>query len=105
MEIIKKQVKAYIALESVMATGLLVAIVILVLTSLEQSQTRLTYYRSQQEKLNLALMAVQTGQASLNMNDYRLTVLRTEKHLSLGIRKEKLLELKKRTGRVQAFTF
>ncbi|BAH80656.1 comG operon protein 5 [Streptococcus dysgalactiae subsp. equisimilis] len=96
MEIIKKQVKAYIALESVMATGLLVAIVILVLTSLEQSQTRLTYYRSQQEKLNLALMAVQTGQASLNMNDYRLTVLRTEKTLIVRDQEGEVIRIEKK---------
>lgn len=96
MEIIKKQVKAYIALESVMATGLLVAIVILVLTSLNQSQTRLTYYRSQQEKLNLALMAVQTGQASLNMNDYRLTVLRTEKTLIVRDQEGEVIRIEKK---------
>lgn len=96
MEIIKKQVKAYIALESVMATGLLVAIVILVLTSLEQSQTRLTYYRSQQEKLNLALMAVQAGQASLNMNDYRLTVLRTEKTLIVRDQEGEVIRIEKK---------
>lgn len=96
MEIIKKQVKAYIALESVMATGLLVAIVILVLTSLEQSQTRLTYYCSQQEKLNLALMAVQTGQASLNMNDYRLTVLRTEKTLIVRDQEGEVIRIEKK---------
>ncbi|XHX34522.1 competence type IV pilus minor pilin ComGE [Streptococcus dysgalactiae subsp. equisimilis] len=96
MEIIKKQVKAYIALESVMATGLLVAIVILVLTSLKQSQTRLTYYRSQQEKLNLALMAVQTGQASLNMNDYRLMVLRTEKTLIVRDQEGEVIRIEKK---------
>lgn len=96
MEIIKKQVKAYIALESVMATGLLVAIVILVLTSLEQSQTRLTYYRSQQEKLNLALMAVQADQASLNMNDYRLTVLRTEKTLIVRDQEGEVIRIEKK---------
>ena len=78
-----------------MAKGHLVTIVIQVLTSLKQSQTRLTYYRNQQEKLNLALMAVQTGQASLNMNDCRLTVSSTEKTLIVrdqegeGIRIEK----------------
>ncbi|ADX23659.1 MULTISPECIES: competence type IV pilus minor pilin ComGE [Streptococcus] len=79
-----------------MATGLLVAIVILVLTSLEQSQTRLTYYRSQQEKLNLALMAVQTGQASLNMNDYRLTVLRTEKTLIVRDQEGEVIRIEKK---------
>nr|WP_258861400.1 competence type IV pilus minor pilin ComGE [Streptococcus dysgalactiae] len=79
-----------------MATGLLVAIVILVLTSLEQSQTRLTYYRSQQEKLNLALMAVQTGQASLNMNDYRLTVLCTEKTLIVRDQEGEVIRIEKK---------
>ncbi|MCY7234102.1 competence protein ComG [Streptococcus dysgalactiae] len=79
-----------------MATGLLVAIVILVLTSLEQSQTRLTYYRSQQEKLNLALIAVQTGQASLNMNDYRLTVLRTEKTLIVRDQEGEVIRIEKK---------
>lgn len=83
MGIIKKQVKAYIALESMIATGILFSIVIIVLSSLQQSQAALTYYRKQQEKLNLALMAVQTRTKEITLNGCHITILRTDRYISI----------------------
>ncbi|GEE06407.1 UNVERIFIED_CONTAM: competence protein ComG [Streptococcus canis] len=96
MEIIKKQVKGYIALESVMATGLLFSIVILVLTSLQQGQVALTHYRNQQEKLNLALMAVQTGREEVTLNGCHITVRRTEHQISIQDDKGEVIRIEQK---------
>ncbi|MGT2934620.1 competence type IV pilus minor pilin ComGE [Streptococcus castoreus] len=79
-----------------MATGILFSIVILVLTSLHQSQMRLNHCRKQQERLTVALMAVQTRQKELHLNGCHITVSATENQLSIRDNEGEIIRIDKK---------
>lgn len=78
---INKHVKAYILLESLIALGVLVAIASLVLGQLGRHQGEIAEQMREQEVLNLALMAVQTGQTSLSLDGLSVQVVQTDQSL------------------------
>lgn len=78
---INKRVKAYILLESLIALGVLVTIASLVLGQLGRHQGEIAEQIREQEVLNLALMAVQTGQDSLSLDGLTVQVKRTDQGL------------------------
>lgn len=76
MVAIKKQLKAYILLESLVALGILVTIASLMLSQLSRHQQLLVEQIEQQEILNVATMAVQTGEDQLTVDGLTVQVVR-----------------------------
>ena len=70
----KQRVRGYILLESLAGMATLVVIVSLVLSVCDHRQKVLHEQMQEAEALNLAIMAVQTGQDSLAMNGVTVTV-------------------------------
>ncbi|HEP1837294.1 TPA: Type II secretory pathway, pseudopilin PulG [Streptococcus suis] len=78
MVVIRKQKnKAYILLESLVALATLVTICSLILSAVDAGRRRQAWELEQQEVLNLAQMAVQTGQDNLALNGVTVQVQRT----------------------------
>ncbi|WP_105096848.1 competence type IV pilus minor pilin ComGE [Streptococcus suis] len=74
----KQKNKAYILLESLVALATLVTICSLILTAVDTGRRRQAWELEQQEVLNLAQMAVQTGQDKLALNGVTVQVQRTD---------------------------
>ncbi|HFI0036874.1 TPA: competence type IV pilus minor pilin ComGE [Streptococcus suis] len=73
----KQKNKAYILLESLVALATLVTICSLILSAVDVGRRRQVWELEQQEVLNLAQMAVQTGQDKLALNGVTVQVQRT----------------------------
>ncbi len=73
----KQKNKAYILLESLVALATLVTICSLILSAVDAGRRRQDWELEQQEVLNLAQMAVQTGQDNLALNGVTVQVQRT----------------------------
>ncbi|HEL2056149.1 TPA: Type II secretory pathway, pseudopilin PulG [Streptococcus suis] len=72
----KQKNKAYILLESLVALATLVTICSLILSAVDAGRRRQAWELEQQEVLNLAQMAVQTGQDNLALNGVTVQVQR-----------------------------
>ncbi|MDW8743326.1 competence type IV pilus minor pilin ComGE [Streptococcus suis] len=75
--------KAYILLEGLVALSVLVTITSLFLSAMEVSRRQQSEGLYQQEVLNVAKMAVQTGQDNLSLNGVKVTVQRSDKVLAV----------------------
>lgn len=84
MVIIKKSVKAYILLESLLSLGILALIVSLVLGEVDKNRQRVAESLHQQEVLNVATMAVQTDQEDLILNGVNVHVERNKEGISIN---------------------
>ncbi|MGF0070995.1 competence type IV pilus minor pilin ComGE [Streptococcus orisratti] len=84
MVIIKKSVKAYILLESLLSLGILALIVSLVLGEVDKNRQRVAESLHQQEVLNVAAMAVQTNQEDLKLNGVNVHVERNKEGISIN---------------------
>ncbi|MDY4002255.1 competence type IV pilus minor pilin ComGE [Streptococcus orisratti] len=84
MVIIKKSVKAYILLESLLSLGILALIVSLVLGEVDKNRQRVAESLHQQEVLNVAAMAVQTDQEDLILNGVNVHVERNKEGISIN---------------------
>lgn len=84
MVIIKKSVKAYILLESLLSLGILALIVSLVLGEVDKNRQRVAESLHQQEVLNVAAMAVQTDQEDLILNGVNVHVERNREGISIN---------------------
>ncbi|WP_009909095.1 competence type IV pilus minor pilin ComGE [Streptococcus suis] len=73
----KQKNKAYILLESLVALATLVTICSLILSAMDVGRRRQAWELEQQEVLNLAQMAVQTGQDKLALNGVTVQVQQT----------------------------
>ena len=82
MVIIKKSVKAYILLESLLSLSILALIVSLVLGEVDKNRQRVAESLHQQEVLNVAAMAVQTDQEDLILNGVNVHVERNKEGIS-----------------------
>lgn len=69
----------YILLESLVALAVLVALVSLILGEFSSRRQVIAAQRRREEVLNLAVMAVQTGQSSLSLNGVSVSVERTDR--------------------------
>ena len=96
MVIIKrKKLKAYILLESLVALALLVTITILVLGEMDKSRHQMQDSLHHQEVLNVATMAVQTGQDDLVMNGVEIHIIRRDGELYVYDRQKEVMHVKK----------
>ncbi|WP_422803836.1 competence type IV pilus minor pilin ComGE [Streptococcus sp. FT1-106] len=84
MVIIKKSVKAYILLESLLSLSILALIVSLVLGEVDKNRQRVAESLHQQEVLNVAAMAVQTDQEDLTLNGVNVHVERNKEGISIN---------------------
>lgn len=84
MVIIKKSVKAYILLESLLSLSILALIVSLVLGEVDKNRQRVAESLHQQEVLNVAAMAVQTDQEDLILNGINVHVERNKEGISIN---------------------
>ncbi|MFA9413838.1 MULTISPECIES: competence type IV pilus minor pilin ComGE [unclassified Streptococcus] len=92
---IKKQLQAYILLESLIALGVLVTIASLIVGQLGQHQAAVAQRLHQQEVLNVATMAVQTGQSSLSLNGISVQVSRTSSSITVYSEGKEVMSLAK----------
>lgn len=96
MVIIKRQkLKAYILLESLVALALLATITILVLGEMDKSRQQMQDSLHQQEVLNVATMAVQTGQDDLVMNGVEVHITRRDGELYVYDGRKEVMHVKK----------
>ncbi|WP_274641441.1 competence type IV pilus minor pilin ComGE [Streptococcus equinus] len=96
MVIIKRQkLKAYILLESLAALALLATITILVLGEMDKSRHQMQDSLHQQEVLNVATMAVQTGQDDLLMNGVEVHITRRDGELYVYDGQKEVMHVKK----------
>lgn len=96
MVIIKRQkLKAYILLESLAALALLATITILVLGEMDKSRYQMQDSLHQQEVLNVATMAVQTGQDDLLMNGVEVHITRRDGELYVYDGQKEVMHVKK----------
>lgn len=84
MVIIKKSVKAYILLESLLSLGILALIISLVLGEVDKNRQQVAESLHQQEVLNVAAMAVQTDQEDLILNGVNVHVERNKEGVSIN---------------------
>ncbi|MCI7678399.1 MAG: Type II secretory pathway, pseudopilin PulG [Streptococcus orisratti] len=84
MVIIKKSVKAYILLESLLSLGILALIISLVLGEVDKNRQQVAESLHQQEVLNVAAMAVQTDQEDLILNGVNVHVERNKEGISIN---------------------
>ena len=91
----KRYSKAYILLESLLAMALLSVLVTIVLNAVVQSRQQLKAKNLEIEALNVAQMAVDTGQESLQINDVNITVRKTASKIIIFNREKELLVLEK----------
>lgn len=92
---IKKRLKGYILLESLIALGVLVSIASLVLTQLNHQHRIMVEQLRQQEVLTVATMAVQTGQSNLSLNGVSVQVVRTDRTITIYDKERVVIGLEK----------
>lgn len=96
MVTIKKQkLKAYILLEGLVALALLAMIISLVLGEMDRSRTQMQESLHQQEVLNVATMAVQTGQDHLAINGVEVRMVKHDNEISVYDRQNEVLHVTK----------
>ena len=82
MENIRKRLtKGYILLESLLALALLAVLTTIMLSELGQAQAETAHYKRQIELLNVAQMALDTGQSELNLNGVTVKLTKSDKTL------------------------
>ena len=69
--------KAYILLESLIALGLLATITLLLLGQISKGRQRVRQELEQQEVLNVATMAIQTGREDLQLNGQQVQLVQS----------------------------
>ncbi|WP_074869719.1 competence type IV pilus minor pilin ComGE [Streptococcus equinus] len=96
MVTIKKQkLKAYILLEGLVALALLATITSLVLGEMDHSRTQMQESLHQQEVLNVATMATQTGQDHLAINGVEVRMVKHDNEISIYDGKNEVLHVTK----------
>ncbi|HEM4697018.1 TPA: Type II secretory pathway, pseudopilin PulG [Streptococcus suis] len=92
----KQKNKAYILLESLVALATLVTICSLILSAVDVGRRRQAWELEQQEVLNLAQMAVQTGQDKLALNGVTVQVQQTADKISVFYEGKEVLSVVKK---------
>ncbi|MGT2837688.1 competence type IV pilus minor pilin ComGE [Streptococcus macacae] len=92
----KRKVRAYILLEALVSLAILVTVTSLILHQLTLNQKRLAKSIQQQEMLNLAIMAVQTKQDKLNLNNNEVQIVRSENGLKIYHNQKEVMKVVKK---------
>lgn len=91
----RRKLAGYILLESLVALSILVAISSLVLTEIQNQRSYFAHKNHEQEVLQLATMAVQTGQKELALNGVEVTVTQSLTELSVQADGKELIHVRK----------
>ncbi|WP_322783443.1 competence type IV pilus minor pilin ComGE [Streptococcus macedonicus] len=91
----RQKLKAYILLESLIALGLLAMITSVVLGEIDKNSQSMQESLRQQEALNVATMAVQTGQNHLKMNGVEVEIVKKDGEIYVYEGKTEILHVKK----------
>ncbi|MET3557882.1 type II secretory pathway pseudopilin PulG [Streptococcus rupicaprae] len=89
----RREIKAYILLESLITTGLLVFLVSLVLGGISTSRRYYQEALEREEVHQLAKMALQLGQSHLTGNGQEIQVSKTETGLQIYAKGEEILAI------------
>lgn len=89
----RQEIKAYVLLESLITTGLLALLVSLVLGGISTSRRYYQEALEREEVHQLAKMALQTGQSSLNRNGQNIQIIETETGLQVYAKGEEILAI------------
>jgi len=91
----KQKLKAYILLEGLVSLALLATITSLVLGEMDHSRQRMQESLHQQEVLNVATMAVQTGQNHLVINGVDVEIVKHDGEIHVFDGQNEVLYVKK----------
>jgi type II secretory pathway pseudopilin PulG len=89
----KRQTKAYILLESLMAIALLSILATVVLGEIVNSRAEIARQNRQIEVLNVGLMAFDSGQSTLTANQVTVNLTKTRKKIVLESSGQEVLTL------------
>ena len=96
MVAIKRQkLKAYILLESLLTLAVFALVTSLLLSAINQGRRQQIQDYEQQEVLNLAKMAVQTGQEELSLNGVQVRLVRDSRQIRVYHENKEILYVEK----------
>lgn len=96
MVAIKRQkLKAYILLESLLTLAVFALVTSLLLAAINQGRRQQVQAYEQEEVLNLAKMAVQTGQEELSLNGVQVRLVRDSQQIRVYHENKEILHVKK----------
>ena len=96
MVAIKRQkFKAYILLESLLTLAVFALVTSLLLAAINQGRRQQVQAYEQEEVLNLAKMAVQTGQEELSLNGVQVRLVRDSRQIRVYHENKEILHVKK----------
>ncbi|MGZ7196420.1 competence type IV pilus minor pilin ComGE [Streptococcus pyogenes] len=97
MVVIKnRKIKAYILLESLLTLAIFAMITSLLLSAINQGRRQQMQDYQEQEALNVAKMAVQTGQNELTLNGVQVHLVRDERSIRVYHDKKEILNVEKK---------
>lgn len=96
MVAIKRQkLKAYILLESLLTLAVFALVTSLLLSAINQGRRQQVLVYEQEEVLNLAKMAVQTGQEELSLNGVQVRLVRDSRQIRVYHENKEILYVEK----------
>ncbi len=96
MVAIKRQkLKAYILLESLLTLAVFALVTSLLLAAINQGRQQQVLAYEQEEVLNLAKMAVQTGQEELSLNGVQVRLVRDSRQIRVYHENKEILYVEK----------
>ena len=96
MVAIKRQkLKAYILLESLLTLAVFALVTSLLLAAINQGRRQQVLAYEQEEVLNLAKMAVQTGQEELSLNGVQVRLVRDSRQIRVYHENKEILYVEK----------
>ena len=96
MVAIKRQkLKAYILLESLLTLAVFALVTSLLLAAINQGRQQQVLVYEQEEVLNLAKMAVQTGQEELSLNGVQVRLVRDSRQIRVYHENKEILYVEK----------
>lgn len=93
VDIKKQRVAAYILLEGLIAFAMLVSIIAIILAEISQQRQLAQAEMVRQEVLNVAQMAIQTGEQELHLNGVAVRLERTENEVIVFNREKEILRI------------
>ena len=92
----KRQIKGTILLEALLALGVFAVIASLLLGQITQSRKEAAVILQKEEVLQVAQMALQTGQDHLSLNGIEIRIQRTKDQIRVFHQGEELIDVEKR---------
>jgi type II secretory pathway pseudopilin PulG len=91
----RQKLKAYILLESLLTLAVFALVTSLLLAAINQGRQQQVLVYEQEEVLNLAKMAVQTGQEELSLNGVQVRLVRDSRQIRVYHENKEILYVEK----------